>query len=61
VLSFGLLGGDRGGECVGQLMDLFEQVGEDALRLHALAGDRQLAGHGTEVVQRAADLDHRTP
>jgi hypothetical protein len=51
------LEGDGGGEGVGQLVDLFEQVGEDALGFLASPDRGQLRGNGAEVVQDAADLD----
>ena len=54
--SFELLGGDGGGEGVGQLVDLFEEVGEDALGFLASAGGGEFGGDGAEVIQDAADL-----
>jgi hypothetical protein len=46
-----------GGQRVGELVDLFEEVGEDALGFLAAAGDGEFDGDGAEVVQGAADLD----
>ena len=42
---------------MGQLLDLFEEVGEDALGFLAPADCGQLGGDGAEVVEHAADLD----
>jgi hypothetical protein len=36
--SVGVLGGDRGGEGVGQFVDLLEELGEDALGFLGPAG-----------------------
>jgi hypothetical protein len=55
--SVGVLGRDRGGEGVGQLLDLFEEVGEDALGFGAPADRGELRGDGAEVVEYAADLN----
>jgi hypothetical protein len=55
--SVGVLGGDRRGEGVGQLVDLLEQVGEDALGFGLAADGGELGGDGAEGIQGAADLD----
>jgi hypothetical protein len=51
------LGGDGGGEGVGQFVDLFEEVGEDSLGFSAAAGGGEFASDGAEVVEGAVDLD----
>jgi hypothetical protein len=43
-VSVWVLRGDGGGERVGQLVDLFEEVGEDALGFLASAGGGELGG-----------------
>jgi hypothetical protein len=52
-----MLGGDRGGEGIGQFVDLVEEVGEDAPGFLLAACGAELGGDGAEVVERAADLD----
>jgi hypothetical protein len=51
------LGGDGGGEGVGEFVDLVGEVGEDALGFGAAADGCEFGGDGAEVVGGAADLD----
>jgi hypothetical protein len=52
VLSVGWLAcGDGGGEGVGELVDVFEEVVEDALGFLAAAGGGELRGDGAEEVE----------
>jgi hypothetical protein len=48
---------DGGGEGVGQLVDLFQEVGEDARGFLAAAGGGELWRDGAEEVEGVADLD----
>src|SRR5215218_10839014 len=49
--SFEVLCGDGGGEGVGELVDLFEEVGEDALGFLAAAGCGEFGCDGAEQVE----------
>jgi hypothetical protein len=49
--------GDGGGEGIGELVDVFEEVVEHALGLLAAAGGGELWRDGAEEVEGVTDLD----